>query len=344
MHKIIKLFTILAVMQLSSGVLTAQDAPDFSYRIGGTVQAWASMGEVDKDLADTTSMGFGIRRARLRAYSTFGKKMKGFIQMELTSPKLLDARIEYMVSKSFTIRAGRFIGAGVRAAGLTSHTKIDITERPLSAVMWGGATIGADYRDYGMDFVGNFGDLKANVTLHNGHGGLNIQSRQSRLVKAADYNGGVAVSGMLVYKPKTMKGLEAGGYFGLGNADINDYSAYNAYVYYEPKPLRVKAEIIGVTDKNGSEDLSGMGYYVFAGYGFAKNFEALARFEIVDGNTDEDDDQLTLITVGATYSVFKTKWTAGKITAAYTLRNEADVPAYPAFDNNVFQLVMQLVF
>ena len=149
---------------------------------------------------------------------------------------------------------------------------------------------------------------------------------------------------MVVFKPKSLKGLEAGAYYGIGNAEINEYASYNAYIYYEPKPLRVKAEIIGVTNTTGSTDVSGMGYYVFAGYGFAKNFEALARFEIFDGNTDIDDNQLTLITLGATYSIFQTKWTAGKITAAYTLQNEADVPLYPAFDNNVFQLVMQLVF
>lgn len=338
MLKRTKLFTILAVLFLSVGILSAQGS-DFSYRIGGTVQAWTSMGQIDG--ADTNSLGFGIRRARLRAYSKFGNKMKGFLQMELTSPKLLDARIEYMVSKAFSIRAGRFIGAGVRAGGLTSHTKIDITERPLSAVMWGKRTIGADYRDYGLDFVGKFGDVKANVTFHNGNGATNIRNRQSGV---GPMNGGFAISGMLVFKPKSVKGLEAGGYYGMGNAEINEYNSYNAYVYYEPKPIRVKAEVIGVTNTFGSTDVSAMGYYVFAGYGVTKNLEAVARFETFDGNTEIDDNQVTLITVGATYSLFATKWTAGKITAAYTMLSEGDTALYPKIDNNVFQLVMQLVF
>jgi hypothetical protein len=339
MLKITKLFTILAVLQLSVGVLIAQDAPEFSYRVGGTVQSWTSLGEIHS--ADTNSFGWGLRRVRLRAYSKFGDKMKGFIQMELTSPKLLDARIEYLVSKAFTIRAGRFIGAGVRSGGLTSHTVIDITERPYSAVKWGSHTIGADYRDYGLDFVGKFGDLKANVTLHNGSGSTNIRNRQTG---SGIQNGSFAVSGMLVFKPKSLKGLEAGGYYGMGNSEINEYNSFNAYVYYEPKPLRVKAEVISWTNSSGSIDQTHMGYYVFAGYGIAKNWEAVARFEIYDNNTDLDDDQLTLITVGATHSIFSNKWAAGKITAAYTLQSEADAGFYPEIDNNVFQLVMQLVF
>lgn len=339
MRKITKLFSILVLSFLFVGIVSAQDAPQFKYRMGGTVQAWTSLGDING--SDTSSFGWGLRRVRLRAYSSFGDKMKGFVQMELTSPKLLDARIEYLVSKQFTIRAGRFIGAGVRAAGLTSHTKIDITERPLSAVMWGKRTIGADYRDYGMDVVGKFGDLKATVTLHNGNGATNIRNRQTG---PGTQNNGFAVAGMVNFKPKSVKGLEAGGYYGVGNKEINEYSAYNAYVYYEPKPLRIKAEVIGVTNTVGSTDFTGMGYYVFAGYGFGKNWEAVARFEVYDGNTDVDDDQLTLITLGATHSIFSNKWAAGKITAAYTLQSEADVAAYPEIDNNVFQLVMQLVF
>lgn len=157
-------------------------------------------------------------------------------------------------------------------------------------------------------------------------------------------NGGFAISGMVVFKPKSVKGIEAGGYYGLGNAEINEYNSYNAYVYYEPKPIRVKAEVIGVTNTFGYTDISAMGYYVFAGYRVTKNIEAVARFETFDGNTEIDDNQVTLNTFGGTYSIFSNKWGAEKITAAYTLQSEGDIALYPEIDNNVFQLVMQLVF
>lgn len=342
MNQITKLLTILLFVLLSSVLMKAQEAPEFSHKIAGTIQAWTSIGQIHG--VDTNSLGWGIRRARLRSNSTFGDKMKGFIQIELTSPKLLDARIEYLVSKGFNIRAGRFVVAGVRAGGMTSHSVIDITERSISAIMWGNNTVGSDYRDYGMDFVGMYSDFKANITLHNGNGSLNILNRQT---KVGLQNGSFAISGMLAFKPKSLKGFETGGYYGIGNSEINEYNAFNAYVYYEPKPLRIKAEIIGFTNigaATNGDDLSRMGYYVFAGYGFAKNWEALARFETYDHNTDIKDNEITIITLGATYSIFEKKWTAAKITAAYIINSEKDTKLFPEVDNNVFQLVMQLVF
>jgi FAD/FMN-containing dehydrogenase len=66
------------------------------------------------------------------------------------------------------------LGAGVRAGGLTSHTKIDIVERPMSAQMWASKTVGGDYRDYGVATFGKVGDFNYNLTVHNGDGAANI--------------------------------------------------------------------------------------------------------------------------------------------------------------------------
>ena len=41
----------------------------------------------------------------------------------------------------------------------------DINERPLTAQQWGISTIGSDFRDYGLDVDGNFGDIKTMLTL-----------------------------------------------------------------------------------------------------------------------------------------------------------------------------------
>ncbi len=333
------LFYSISIILLSTIILSAQDTPKFKYRIGGTVQAWTSMGEING--ADTNSIGWGLRRVRLRAYSSFGDKMKGYIQFELTSGKLTDARIEYLISKSFTLRAGRFIGASIRGGGLTSHTKIDIVERPTTAVQWAKHTVGSDYRDYGVDGVFKFGDIKASITLHNGDGKSNIVNKQTKVSKK---NGSFAISGMASFKPKSIKGLEVGGYYGMGNPELNEYTAYNAYVYYEPKPLRIKAEIIGWTNKRKEYDRSQMGFYLFTGYRFAKNWEVVARVENYDPNTDLDDNQKLLLTGGLTYSLFSSKWTAGKISMAYTIQQESDKGYFPEIDNNVFKLMMQLVF
>lgn len=144
----------------------------------------------------------GVRRARLVATSNFGSKMKGTVHLELTSFKLLDAKIEYSLSNMFSLTAGRFIGAGVRGAGLTGAANIDITERAFTTDKWAASTIGTDFRDYGMDLTANIGELKANVTLHNGDGSANISNK---VLGTQIQNGGFAVSGMLIYKPEQLK-------------------------------------------------------------------------------------------------------------------------------------------
>ena len=317
------------------GILFAQDAPKLDFRLGGTVQAWTTFGQVNN--ADTNSLGWGIRRARLRAYANYGKKVKGFIQVEAASPKLIDARVEFLISKSFSVRAGRFVGASVRSGALTSHTKLDITERSLTAMEWAKATVGGDYRDYGIDFVGKFGDIKANVTFHNGSGSLNIKNSH----KGHSYmNNGFAVSGMIVYKPQVVKGLETGAYYGVGNPNINEYNAYNAYVYYTANPFKFKAEYIAWTNTINNTDISQLGYHLFTGYRVAEFWEVGVRYEHFDSNTNIENNERNLITLGLTYSVFPQKWNAGKITAAYVISGETGT----VVDDNVFQLTMQVVF
>ncbi|MBK7106457.1 MAG: hypothetical protein IPH62_14345 [Ignavibacteriae bacterium] len=335
--KIIKKSTILIIIFLLTSInLFAQETPEFTVKVGGLIQAWTSYGQING--ADTNSIGWGVRRARLVATSNFGSKMKGTVHLELTSFKLLDAKIEYSLSNMFSLTAGRFIGAGVRGAGLTGAANIDITERAFTTDKWAASTIGTDFRDYGMDLTANIGELKANVTLHNGDGSANISNK---VLGTQIQNGGFAVSGMLIYKPEQLKGLEVGGYYGMGNKEINEYNAYNAYAYFEPGKFKVKAELIGWTNTFGSVDFSQMGYYLMGGYKIMDCVEAIARYEIYDANTDLDDNERNFLTIGATYSLFPTKWNAGKITAAYVMTGEAQDPQH---DNDVFQLVMQLAF
>ena len=328
------LSTVIFLLVFLCGSLIAQEMPEIKLRNGGTVQFWGSMGQING--ADTNSMGFGLRRVRFRNYIDVGDNMKAFVQTELTTFKLLDARVEYLFSKNFQVRVGRFIGAGVRAGGLTIHSVIDITERAFTAQRWGASTVGADFRDYGVDFVGSYGAVKVNATVHNGDGSKNMVNRMSG---PSTKNGSFAFSGMVTVKPSEVKGLEFGGYYGVGNKQINDYSAFNAFVYYEPMPLKLKAEVIGWTNKTAAADISQLGYYVFGAYKVIDNVEVLARFENFDANTDVDKNDRTFITLGASYAMFPSKWLTSKITAAYVIANEdADI------DNNSFQLVCQFVF
>lgn len=313
----------------------SQDKPDVKVRVGGTIQAMFSSAQTN---SDTSQVGFGLRRVRGRLYTTLSKHLKGFVQFEMTKFKLLDARIDYIINKAAQFRVGRFKVAGVRSGGLTSHTKIDIIERPVSAQKWGAMTIGSDYRDYGVAFLGTTNGFSYNFTIHNGNGAVNIKA--SHKTTARIQNASFAFSGMTSYKPPKVKGLELGGYYGVGNNTFNDYNAYNAYLYYQPGPFRFKGEYIGVINKNGLVDITTAGYYLFGAYKVAKNIELLSRWERYDKNTDVSNDAETFTTFGFAYSFFSSKWTATKITAAYVIRSEEGI----SVDNNLFYVMFQLVF
>lgn len=334
MRKFTTLLFSFALFFLFTNISHAGEMPDITVKTNGTVQFWGSFAQTDTDTAEA---GFGLRRVRLRFTGTMGPNLKAFVQMELTTPKLLDARIQYKLSENAELRVGRFIGAGMRGGGLTSHTVIDIIERPVSAQKWGSMTIGADYRDYGMALLGKYSDISYNITLHNGDGAVNI--KPSHKSTASTQTTGAAVSGMLTYKPATVKGLEAGGYYGMGNKYFNEYSSYSGYLYFEPLPYRVKAEYVAVVDKNGPKDVTFNGYYIFGAYRIQNNIELLARWEQVDPNTDVDKNEETDITFGASYAFFPEKWSASNITAAYVIQDEdANI------DNNIFYIMFQLVF
>jgi hypothetical protein len=329
-----KIISTVFMFFIATSFIVAQDTPELKWKIGGTVQAMASYAQTG---AETAQTGFGLRRVRLKTYFGYGN-VTAFIQYSAKSNKVLDARMTYKFSDAFNLRVGRFIGAGIRAGGLTPHTVIDIVERPMSAQMWASQTVGGDFRDYGAAAIGKFGDLSYNLTLHNGNGAMNLTP--SHKSQANTLNGAAAVSGMVSFKPKSVKGLETGAYYGMGNSDVNDYASYNAYVYWEPKPIRIKAEVIGLSNKNGANDLNSLGYYVFGAYGFMDNWEALARFETYDPNTDVDDDATNLITIGARYALFPGKVTASKITFAYVLHGEQGTE----IDNDVFYVMFQTAF
>jgi len=342
-------FTIIFFL-LASSFIIAQETPELNWKIGGTVQAMASYAQTN---SDTAQIGFGLRRVRLKTSFSYGK-VSAFIQYGAIADRILDARMTFKFSKVANVRVGRFVVAGVRAGGLTSHTKLDIVERPMSAQMWALNALGSgDYRDYGVAFMGNVGDFGYNLTLANGKGLNKIKIEGTTVgvgtgnILATHLKGGgtlnqsVSISGLVNYKPKAVKGLEVGGYYGMGNAYFHDYSSYNAYVYWEPKPIRIKAEIISVTDKNGTTDVSSLGYYIFGAYGFADNWEALARYENYDPTgTFLLDDAQTLITVGARYALFPEKLTASKITVAYVMHGEEG----DAIDNDVFYVMFQTAF
>ncbi|MCP5062475.1 MAG: hypothetical protein GY936_08435 [Ignavibacteriae bacterium] len=332
-----KIFIVHIVVFITAGWITAQEVPELNWKVGGTVQAMVSAGQTG---SDTAQVGFGVKRTRLKASFNYGN-VSAYIQYSPLKNSLRDARMTYKFTKAINVRVGRFIGASVRAGGLTGHTSIDLVERALSAQKWSTSTLGVGgYRDYGVSMLGNIGELGYTLSLANGHGGSNVIASQK--TNAKFLNQEVSIAGMVNYKPKKIKGLEVGGYYGIGNANINKYSSFNAYVYWEPKPIRVKAEVISVTNENDPDNnVSSMGYYVMGAFGFAKNWEAIARYEAYDPTDIADvKDKQTLITIGARYALYPNNVKASKITFAYVMNGEEG----DAVDNDTFYVMFQTAF
>ncbi len=337
-----KIFKFYFTIFLFTGFLftQAQDKPDIKVKVGGTVQAMASYSETAKD---TNLVGLGLRRVRLKVTGSIGDKIQAYVQAEFTNPSLVDALVDYFIHDEIKLRIGRYKVAGVLGGGLTSHHKIDIVERARIGQEWGDRTVGSSYRDYGVSVIGNLGDFNYFVSIFNGgEGSVNIRSSQKG--KSTLVNNGVAVSGLFEYKPKEIKGLNVGGYVGQGNKVYNDYLSYSGHIYWEPRPIRIKAEYVSIIDKNTSTDITTNGYYLMGAYGINKSIELLARFEYFDPFTDLDDNEETLVTLGASYFVYPGDWTSGKITAAYVLRNDKLGANNSDLANNVFYVMFQAAF
>ena len=300
---------------------------DLKVNINGTIQSYASY---EQNVQDSTQMGFGIRRLRLRVKSSFGEKISAFAQVEMTSPKLLDARISYRVIPELQFRVGRFIGAGMRGGGLTLHSELDIIERPVSAQEWAKRTVGSDFRDYGIEVIANISDFTIRGWIHNGDGAKNIKSSQTG--RTFLKNGHFARDIMLTYKPDFLKNLEIGTHVGLGNNQFKYYNGtkyinrdnfhYSTYLYYQPGLFRFKTEYVSVTSKADEvqpRDITFSGFYMFGGFKLTNNLELTGRFETVD------HDQLLNLqenyyTTGATYFFFPEEKVSAKISLAYVHR------------------------
>jgi predicted porin len=166
---------------------------------------------------------------------------------------------------------------------------------------------------------------------------MNVRNRESTYA-TAEFSPS-AIDAMVIYQPKSVNGLEVGGHYGMGNKDVRDLSSYSGYMYYEPGPFRVKAEVIGLTLKRASGDVTSLGYYAFGGYQVTDNVELVGRFETYDPNTDVDEDGVNFITLGVVYKEFAGK-VNHKLTTAIVLPSEQGT----SVDNTTVYAMWQLVF
>ena len=210
----------------------------------------------------------------------------------------------------------------------------------------------ADVRDTGIQLRGNAGTLDYRLGLFNGLG-----DRQNALA----LSDAKSVLARLAFHPRAVPGLEIGVSGGRGNTGINNFvtttnaagvtstttvvrranrSLFNAFAVYKRRKLTLQSEfltgkaapiVIDATTLAGRDIRS---YYAHIGYALRPQLEAIARYDYFDFNRDEDNADLTDITLGLNYYL---RGNNAKI-QSNLVRRSSSAGAPPALRNDRYEL------
>jgi hypothetical protein len=351
-------------------------------RLGGTFQPRASYGfasntdDADEDLA---RVGFGLRRARLRATASFGPDFGVYYDVDLATGDLrsVDLHAFWQATPRLRLRAGYLVGAQPYAYALTSHTRLDAVDRAAISERWAGGTIGSSGRDFGFDVRYETDDFTLDVFLHNGDGSFardrgNFRESVSGLsaTRGVDTDG-LAVGGFANYEPAGLPGVEVGAFAGYngsenpltapaGREEGRSYVSYAGHLYWGAnpgsQPFRLKGDIIGIRYEElpgkGANPLveaqHSLGYSVFAAARAFDHGEVFARGEqyhpLLDGGVNDDVGADTYFTAGASYSLSARRglpYRQERMTVAYT----SGLPDAPGrADQHLVVIQLQFVF
>ncbi|MFC1568681.1 hypothetical protein ACFL4L_00470 [bacterium] len=345
----IKTVTILIVsanLFLSSRMLGQK--PEFQF----SLQSWLSYTTYDQydstgtTLEETTTqLGFGIRRARLRGTMTRGKFI-GFVQYDVATSAFTDAQLDYLLSDHLKLRMGRFVGPGSQAAGRTSHTVLDFTERGIVGRLYSIAVGRDDHRSYGMSLIGKVSFLNYEIMASNGDGSLSLKPYNTKSSNSDEDTGFVPQMDFMVYS-KITKGLSGGIHCGLPSEKRINVSALTGYLYFQPADykkgdLRGKLDLVHITDETEALSVSSLGYRMLAFYRVMHNMEIGIQYEQWDPNTDLEKDTFGNITVGLNYSPNPDHWkdTLFKLAATFKTSQAPNQPYDPLVIHAMWQLYM----
>lgn len=345
------LLCVLLVLTFAPAVVVAEEepnpvrtsAPHVDLDITGTFQPRFSYGTSD----DVDRVGFGVRRARLRATATFDRRVGVHYDVDVRGGGLesVDLYAFYRWGSAWRVRVGYLAGAQPEAYIPTSHTRIDGIDRAAIGERWSDITIGSRGRDFGVDVRRRTDRTRVELWLHNGDGNFDPgrgNFRQS--ISDGDATRGVdrtdmAVSAAAGWTPA--EDLEIGG-FASYNANRGPYTAvaedargrsygsWSAHVYWgaDPgdRPVRLKAEVLGVNFESGEDGEGGsvpardvLGWALFGAVAPIDHGELFVRYEEFDADDGNGAD--AYVTAGASYSRSAANghdYREERITLAYT--------------------------
>jgi len=304
---------------------TAQDDKYPTIDFWGAFQPRVSYGSMEEGSETMDRMGFGIRRARLRAEVMVREKIGVRYDADFASGSFqsVDLFAFVRLSDQVTMRMGIMPSAQPRAHIFTPIPLIDGFDRAAIAEQWAGATLGGGGRDFGLDVQYQTPAWTLVAFLHNGDGSFSrSRGNFSQTISSEATTGGIdrsilATSVYAAHRIQSVEGLEVGGYLSQNSSknpntanaagEGRKYVSYAAHAYYGAapgsQPFRVKLDLIGINFNEGEQER--LDFSVLGAVRLNDHMELFARYE----NAQEDIrfDGTDFLSGGLNFSLSKLK-------------------------------------
>jgi phosphate-selective porin len=237
---------------------------------------------------------FSVRRSRLTLSGDIMKNMRYKIQMDIAkTPTLLDASVDYEISKAFQFRVGQFM-VPFSLENVTGTSDVDMVNRSQpEEKLAPGRDNAAQGRDVGVSIFGTYSVIDYTIALLNGAG-----------INKADTNSHKDLAGRVVLRP--LEHLAVGGSYYLGKQSaapeaplVTRDKAGLEFALVFPR-ASLKAEYYFAKDDSISRD----GWYVQGGYFVLPGkIQVLLKADAVDMNRDLAGDRVNRYTAGVNWFI-----------------------------------------
>lgn len=261
---------------------------------------------------------FYIKRVRLSLSGSIYRQIADYrVQLELASPKIVDAYVRIAPWRQFGVQVGQYkVPFSIENVDY-APLKLEAIDYPMalqalmgfSEVLPSG-TLSATGRDMGVTFYGglwkrkDFSVINYRVGVFNGAG-----------INCWDNNKSKDISMRLNINPIKELTLSGSYYWGEWGADYLGRKRFAAGIAYDGADFFARSEYIG--GKTGA--LLSDGYYVTAGWRINEYVTPLVRYDVYRENSDDADCQRTNYLVGVDCHV----WKHLRLQLNYTLQHYA---------------------
>lgn len=255
---------------------------------------------------------FSIKRVRIKLKGNISQDINYTLQLEMASPKIVDAFINYSPLNEIGIKLGQYKIPYSFENTDCSATSQELIEYPLGLRLLSGfstsyatpSTLG----DIGASLVGGFIErdgynlINYDLGVFNGTGSNNVDTNKSKNIAAR-----------LIIKP--MKNLQLQASYYRAEDDGTDYDKRNIFSYgawYTSKCFVFRSEyfagktvfplFLTATDR---ETMYSQSWYALAGVNIVPNLMAVARYDTFRYDKQDSSTGQTNYTVGLSYQALK---------------------------------------